>query len=99
MLRCRWLGHAFRDFGTHFSHGDLSCSASEILFLKVQVQATGGIWIQRAEAKSNKIIESKPREHIDSIESVHLKFEQRSHGFFQVRVFLFLLSAFPFQLG
>ena len=39
------------------------------------------------------------QEHADSKESVHLKLEQRSHGFFQVGGFLFVFLAFPFQLG
>jgi len=39
------------------------------------------------------------QERVDSMESVHLKFEQRSHGFFQVGGFLFVFFAFPFQLG
>lgn len=35
----------------------------------------------------------------DSVRSVHLKLEERSHRFFQVRGFFFLIFAFLFQLG
>ena len=48
--------------------------------------------------KSGRIVDSEPRAH-RQMESVHLKLKQCSDGFFQVRGFLFLFFAFPFQLG